>query len=94
MNDDTTLTGFDGLEGIDDTLTRTYTQIVSCVVGRNEVERRRQSLRAKLDEAPSPKDWMVPGTAEITDVRACIDATSSAPAAGRPMASATLTISA
>ena len=49
MNDDTTLTGFDGMEGIDDTLTRTYTQIVCCVVGRNEVERRRQSLRARLE---------------------------------------------
>jgi len=49
MNDDTTLTGIDELEGIDDTLTRTYTQIVSCVVGRNEVERRRRSLRARLE---------------------------------------------
>jgi len=49
MNDDTTLSGLDGLEGIDDTLTRTYTQIVTCIVGRNEVERRRQSLRARLE---------------------------------------------
>ena len=49
MNDDTTPSGFDGMEGIDDTLTRTYTQIVTCIVGRNEVERRRQCLRAKLE---------------------------------------------
>ena len=49
MNDDTTLSRFDGMDGIDDTLTRTYTQIVTCVVGRNEFERRRQSLRAKLE---------------------------------------------
>ena len=56
MNDDTTLTGFDGMDGIDDTLTRTYTQIVSCVVGRNEVERRRQSLRARLEREQYERD--------------------------------------
>lgn len=56
MNDDTTLTGFDELDGIDDTLTRTYTQIVSCVVGRNEVERRRQSLRARLERERYERD--------------------------------------
>jgi hypothetical protein len=32
------------------------------------------SLRAKLDELPSPKDWMVPGTPEIAAVAAWIDA--------------------
>ena len=42
MNDDTTLTGFNSLM-------RTYTQVVSCVVGKNAIERRRQSLRAKLE---------------------------------------------
>ena len=56
MNDDTTLTGIDELEGIDDTLTRTYTQIVSCVVGRNEIERRRRSLRARLEREQHERD--------------------------------------
>ena len=32
-----------------------------------------ESLRQKLDEDPSPKDWMVPGTTEIATVRAGID---------------------
>ena len=49
MNDDTTLTGFDDMESTDNSLMRTYTQVVSCVVGKNTVERRRQSLRAKLE---------------------------------------------
>ena len=49
MNDDTTLTGFDDMEFTDNSLMRTYTQVVSCVVGKNAIERRRQSLRAKLE---------------------------------------------
>ena len=49
MNDDTTLTGFDDMEATDNSLMRTYTQVVSCVVGKDAVERRRQSLRAKLE---------------------------------------------
>ena len=49
MYDDTTLTGFDDMEATDNSLMRTYTQVVSCVVGREAVERRRQSLRAKLE---------------------------------------------
>lgn len=49
MNDDTTLTGFDDMETTDNSLMRTYTQVVSCVVGKHAVERRRQSLRAKLE---------------------------------------------
>ncbi len=54
MNDDTTTTGFDGMDATDDSLLRTYTQIGSCAVGDNAVsddivERRRQSLRAKLE---------------------------------------------
>jgi hypothetical protein len=49
MNDDTTYTGFDDMEATDNSLMRTYTQVVSCVVGKNAVERRRQSLRAKLE---------------------------------------------
>lgn len=49
MHDDTTLTGFDDMEATDNSLMRTYTQVVSCVVGSKVVERRRQSLRAKLE---------------------------------------------
>ncbi len=49
MNDDTTYTGFDAMDATDNSLMRTYTQIVSCAVGENMVERRRQSLRAKLE---------------------------------------------
>ena len=49
MNDDTTYTGFDDMEATDNSLMRTYTQVVSCVVGKDAVERHRQSLRAKLE---------------------------------------------
>lgn len=49
MNDDTTTTGFDEMEATDNSLMRTYTQIASCAVGDNFVERRRQSLRARLE---------------------------------------------
>jgi len=49
MNDDTTTTGYDEMDGSDDSLMRTYTQIASCAVGDGNVERRRQSLRAKLE---------------------------------------------
>ena len=49
MSDDTTITGFDHLDMTDSSLMRTYTQVVSCVVGSELVERRRQSLRAKLE---------------------------------------------
>ena len=49
MNDDTTYTGFDEMDATDNSLRRTYTQIVSCAVGDQRVERRRQSLRAKLE---------------------------------------------
>ena len=49
MYDDTTLTGIDDMEATDNSLMRTYTQVVSCVVGSEVVERRRQSLRAKLE---------------------------------------------
>ena len=45
MSDDTTFTGFDDMEATDNSLMRTYTQVVSCVVGSEMVERRRQSLR-------------------------------------------------
>ena len=49
MHEDTTFTGFDELEETDNSLARTYTQVVSCAVGEERVERRRQSLRAKLE---------------------------------------------
>ena len=49
MNDDTTFSEFDYLDTTDSSLMRTYTQVVSCVVGSELVERRRQSLRAKLE---------------------------------------------
>ena len=49
MNDDTTHTEFDEIDATDDSLIRTYTQVVSCAVGDTFVERRRQSLRAKLE---------------------------------------------
>ena len=49
MNDDTTLSAFEQLDMTDSSLMRTYTQVVSCLVGSELVERRRQSLRAKLE---------------------------------------------
>ena len=49
MSDDTTIDGFDHLDTTDTSMMRTYTQVVSCVVGSELVERRRQSLRAKLE---------------------------------------------
>ena len=49
MNEDMTITGFDEMEATDNSLMRTYTQIASCAVGDNFVERRRQSLRARLE---------------------------------------------
>jgi hypothetical protein len=49
MSDDTTLTGFDDMDFTDTSLMRTYTQVVTCVVGKNRIERRRQSLRARLE---------------------------------------------
>ena len=50
MNDDTTYTGIDAMEATDISLMRTYTQVVSCAVGEKKMERRRQSLRAKLEQ--------------------------------------------
>jgi len=49
MNDDTTYTGIDARDATDSSLTRTYTQIASCAFGNSKVERRRQSLRARLE---------------------------------------------
>jgi len=49
MNDDTTYTGTNAADATDSSIMRTFTQIVSCAVGDSFVDRRRQSLRAKLE---------------------------------------------
>ena len=49
MNDDTTCTGFQTMDATDSSIMRTFTQVVSCAVGDSFVERRRQSLRARLE---------------------------------------------
>jgi hypothetical protein len=49
MNDDTTYDGLDERDAADSSLTRTYTQVASCAFGGSKVERRRQSLRARLE---------------------------------------------
>jgi len=56
MNDETTCTGFDEMDATDNSLMRTYTQVVSCAVGDDFVERRRQSLRAKLEREQYERD--------------------------------------
>jgi hypothetical protein len=47
MSDDTTYTGIDEIDTTD--ITSTYTRVVSCAFGNSKVERRRQSLRARLE---------------------------------------------
>lgn len=49
MKDDTTFSVFDELDATDNSLMRTYTQVASCAVGDQRLERRRQSLRARLE---------------------------------------------
>ena len=49
MNEDTTNSGFNGMDNTDNSLPITYTQVASCAVGNDRVERRRQTLRAKLE---------------------------------------------
>ena len=49
MKDDTTYTGVDDMDATDSSLTKTYTQVASCAFGNSKVERRRQSLRARLE---------------------------------------------
>lgn len=55
MSEDTT-TGVDKMEDTDTSLPITYTQVASCAIGgddraehRDRIERRRQTLRAKLE---------------------------------------------
>jgi hypothetical protein len=49
MNEDNTNTGFNGMDNTDNSLPITYTQVASCAIGNDRVERRRQTLRAKLE---------------------------------------------
>lgn len=56
MNDDTTDNGIDKMDNTDTSLPITYTQVASCAIGgddraehRDRIERRRQTLRAKLE---------------------------------------------
>ncbi len=49
MNDDTTCTGFGERDAIEINPTDTYTRVASCAFGNSKVERRRQSLRARLE---------------------------------------------
>jgi hypothetical protein len=47
MSDDTTYTEVDEMDSTD--MNATYTRIGSCAFGNSKVERRRQSLRARLE---------------------------------------------
>lgn len=49
MNDDLKYEGIDDMDITDSSLNKTYTQIGSCAFGNSKVERRRQSLRARLE---------------------------------------------
>jgi len=49
MSNDTTFTGLNEREVTDNSLINTFTQVASCAVGDARIERRRQSLRAKLE---------------------------------------------
>jgi hypothetical protein len=49
MSEDNTNTGFNRMDKTDNSLPITYTQVASCAIGNDRVERRRQTLRAKLE---------------------------------------------
>ena len=49
MSEDNTNTGINGMDNTDNSLPITYTQVASCAIGGDRVERRRQTLRAKLE---------------------------------------------
>ena len=55
MSEDNTNTGINGTDKTDNSLPITYTQVASCAIGgdrvehRDRIERRRQTLRAKLE---------------------------------------------
>jgi hypothetical protein len=59
MSDDTTYTGIDGMDATDISLNRTYTQVATCVVSNNFVERRRQSLRARLEREQFEREQQI-----------------------------------
>ena len=49
MNDDVVINGIDEMDETEASLNRTNTQVASCAYGSSMVDRRRQSLRAKLE---------------------------------------------
>ena len=49
MNDDIKFIGIDEMDATESSLSRTNTQVASCAFGSSKVERRRQSLRARLE---------------------------------------------
>ncbi len=62
MNDDTTFTGIDNTDYSEFSLTRgevTYTQVASCAVGDCQIERRRQTLRARLEREQYEREQKV-----------------------------------
>ncbi len=50
------------MDATDNSLMRTYTQIASCAVGDGFVERRRQSLRAKLEREQYKREQQLENT--------------------------------
>ena len=49
MSDDTTIDGLEFRDTTEGGLTITYTQVASCACGMDPQDRRRQSLRARLE---------------------------------------------
>jgi hypothetical protein len=49
MSDDTTIDGLEFRDTTEGGMTVTYTQVASCACGNDPQERRRQSLRARLE---------------------------------------------
>lgn len=62
MKDDTTFTGLDSTDFSEFTGSQTeveYTQVASCAVGDGHVERRRQTLRARLEREQFERDQQI-----------------------------------
>jgi len=59
MNDDTTFTGIDNSEFTGSQGEVTYTQVASCAVGDTQVERRQQTLRARLEREQYERDQQI-----------------------------------
>lgn len=51
INEDTTFSGIDEKALTDDSLSNSCTPVASCVVGNDRVERRSQTLRARLERS-------------------------------------------